>query len=228
MCRSSMTAFVILLLAKSVVSVLADEKPPLAVAPFDAAQAAKFQRRWAEHIGKELVYTNSIGMDMVLLPPGEFAMGRAEGELDKLLAIIDNDPELKENRGGMLTWSMLMMPAHRARITRPFYMGACEFTVGQFRRFAEASGYKTKAEQGLSREPEPAGTPEPISPRSRRARLGRSLGGTDRHTWPKEELILRLPSDLIAEYRDWSWEARCQLSELVERALATYRESRRR
>jgi len=32
--------------------------------------------------------------------------------------------------------------------------------------------------------------------------------------------------DLAAAYRDWSWEARCQLSELVEQALLTYRESR--
>ena len=43
-----------------------------------------------------------------------------------------------------------MMPAHRVRITKPFYMGIAEVTVGQFRQFAEASGYKTEAEQGLN------------------------------------------------------------------------------
>ena len=85
-----------------------------------------------------------------------------------------------------------------------------------------------KQSSAASREPEPAGTPEPTPPRPRRARLGRPPGNTTRHPGPKEKVTLRIPSDLIAEYRDWSWEARCQLSELVERALATYRESRRR
>ena len=71
-------------------------------------------------------------------------------------------------------------------------------------------------------------TAQPISPRPRRARLGRPPGKTTRHRGPKEKVTLRIPSNLIAEYRDWSWEARCQLSELVERALAAYGESRRR
>jgi uncharacterized protein (DUF4415 family) len=61
-----------------------------------------------------------------------------------------------------------------------------------------------------------------------RARLGRPPGSSTSHMRPKEKVTLRIPSDLIAEYRDWSWEARCQLSELVERALVTYQESRRR
>jgi len=68
--------------------------------------------------------------------------------------------------------------------------------------------------------------PTPSGPRC--ARLGRPPGKTARHRGPKEKVTLRIPSNLIAEYRDWSWEARCQLSELVERALAAYGESRRR
>ena len=73
-----------------------------------------------------------------------------------------------------------------------------------------------------------AGTAQPIPPPPRRARLGRPPAKTTRHRGPKEKVTLRIPSNLIAEYRDWSWEARCQLSELVERALAAYRESPRR
>jgi hypothetical protein len=30
------------------------------------------------------------------------------------------------------------------------------------------------------------------------------------------------------EYREWSWEERCQLGELVERALSQYRKQRAR
>ena len=89
--RSSLAASVVLLLTQSVVLMLADERPPLAVAPFDAAQASEFQQRWADHVGKELVHTNSIGMNMVLLPPGEFMMGRTKEELDKLLEKPDEE-----------------------------------------------------------------------------------------------------------------------------------------
>jgi hypothetical protein len=35
-----------------------------------------------------------------------------------------------------------------------------------------------------------------------------------------------LDASLIAEYRDWSWDARCQLSTLVEEALLAYRNRR--
>lgn len=68
----------------------------------------------------------------------------------------------------------------------------------------------------------------PAAPHTQRARLGRPPGTSTRQTGPKEKVTLRIPCDLIAEYRDWSWEAKCQISELVERALASYRKSRRR
>ncbi|MGB2819964.1 MAG: SUMF1/EgtB/PvdO family nonheme iron enzyme [Phycisphaerae bacterium] len=124
--------------------------PPPAVSPLTPDQAGAIQKRWAKHLGKEAVQTNSIGMGMVLIPPGEFTMGRTEEQFDKTLTLFRNDEKLKKNCLGMATWSMLFMPAHRVRITRPFYMGACEVTVAQFRRFAEASGYKTEAERGLN------------------------------------------------------------------------------
>lgn len=73
-----------------------------------------------------------------------------------------------------------------------------------------------------------ASTEQSTARRTCRARLGRPPGKTTRHECPKEKVTLRIPSSLIAEYRDWSWEARCQLSELVERALAAYRKTRRR
>ncbi len=130
-------------------SAVAAEQPPLATAPFTAEQTDEFQQQWAKHVRAEVVHSNSIGMKLVLLPPGEFTMGRTEEQLDQLLATVKNNPEMKRNYGGQVVWSMLMMLAHRVRLTKPFYMGATEVTVGQFRQFCQASGYKTEAEQGL-------------------------------------------------------------------------------
>ncbi len=45
-------------------------------------------------------------------------------------------------------------------------------------------------------------------------------------TSPKEKVTVWITSTLIADYREWTWQARCQLSHLVERALADYRRSR--
>jgi len=130
--------------------VVAAEQPPLAKSPLNAEQAKEIQQRWATHLGKDVVETNSIGMKMVLIPPGEFTMGRTEEQFDKTLALFKNDEKLKKHYHGVLAWSMLLMPAHRVRITKPFYMGACEVTVAQFHQFAQASGYKTEAERGLN------------------------------------------------------------------------------
>jgi len=57
----------------------------------------------------------------------------------------------------------------------------------------------------------------------RRTRLGRPPGCRRGGGGPKEKVTLRIDAELISQYRDWSWEARCQLGELVERALHAYR-----
>ncbi|MGD0898575.1 MAG: SUMF1/EgtB/PvdO family nonheme iron enzyme [Thermoguttaceae bacterium] len=51
-------------------------KPPvLAVAPFDPEKAKEHQAAWAKYLGVPVEMTNSIGMKLVLIPPGEFMMG---------------------------------------------------------------------------------------------------------------------------------------------------------
>jgi formylglycine-generating enzyme required for sulfatase activity len=139
-----------LLIAVFSLSGIFADTPPLAKAPFNTSQAQELQQLWAKHLGKEVVHSNSIGMTLKLIPPGEFVMGRTEEQFDEILDIIEKDPEMKKNRGAIITWSMLMMPAHKVRITKPFYMGSTEVTVEQFRQFTEQSGYKTEAEQGLN------------------------------------------------------------------------------
>jgi uncharacterized protein (DUF4415 family) len=58
------------------------------------------------------------------------------------------------------------------------------------------------------------------------ARKGRPPGKGRERKEPKEKMTVWLDADLIAEYRDWSWDARCQLSTLVEEALLAYRNQR--
>jgi len=78
------------------------------------------------------------------------------------------------------------------------------------------------------RQPDPVDVREPQAITGpQRARVGRPLARSLRRAGHKEKVTFRINSDLIAQYRDWSWEARCQLGELVEQALTTYRESRR-
>ena len=44
--------------------------PPLAVAPFTAEKARQHQEAWAEYLGVPVEYEKSIGMKLVLIPPG--------------------------------------------------------------------------------------------------------------------------------------------------------------
>lgn len=58
-------------------------------------------------------------------------------------------------------------------------------------------------------------------------RRGRPLGRTATPRSLKEKVTLRITASLVARYRDWSWEARSQLSQLVERALLDYHDRER-
>jgi hypothetical protein len=58
-------------------------------------------------------------------------------------------------------------------------------------------------------------------PKTAGARRGRPLGQST-PVEPKSKVTLWLSQPLVNSYRDWSWEARCQFSHLVERALADY------
>lgn len=98
--------------------------PPLAVAPFDAVVAKSHQQAWSRYLGQPLDLTNSLGMKLTLIPPGEFLMGSPESEAER------SDES-----------------QHRVRITQPFYLGIHEVTVGQFRGFVEARSYRTEAER---------------------------------------------------------------------------------
>lgn len=93
--------------------------------PFDEAAARRMQEEWAGRLGLPVEQTNAFGMKFVLVPPGTFLMGSSPAE---------------RGRGGNET-------LHPVTLTRPFYLGKHEVTVGQFRRFVEATGYVTSVEK---------------------------------------------------------------------------------
>ena len=122
------------------VEVAKKEPPPLAIAPFDAAQAKKHQEAWAKHLGVPVEVTNSIGMKLRLIPPGEFTMGSSEEEINQLLASPGLGDWIKERIRSEA-------PARGVAIRAPFLMGVHEVTVGQFREFVKATNYATQAER---------------------------------------------------------------------------------
>ena len=94
--------------------------------------------------GSKKQITNSIGMKLVLIPAGEFMMGSGESA-EETAAFF------KKNSGLDYLWAWDFRnehPQHRVRITKPFYLGNCHVTRGQFRKFVKDSGYKTDAENG--------------------------------------------------------------------------------
>lgn len=119
------------------------DRPSPAVAPFNAEQAAQFQQTWANYLKVPVEHTNSIGMKLRFIPPGEFVMGSSAADVLELqqLARISGWPE----------WEIKELafeaPTRITRVEQPFYMGTCEVTVRNFREFVESSKYLTTAER---------------------------------------------------------------------------------
>ena len=122
------------------------QPPPLAVAPFDEAQAKQHQKEWADYLGvpveQDVDLGDGVKLTMVLIPPGEFLMGSTDEERARFL---------EEAKAASDQWAIDRIPSegpqHRVRISQPFALSRHEVTRGQFRQFVEETGYKTEAEQ---------------------------------------------------------------------------------
>lgn len=116
--------------------------PPLPIAPFDARQARAHQEAWAKYLGTTVETTNSVGAKMILIPPGEFLMGSSDEQLAQLAAIVNERGG--DNKKWLIDFSQKNeVPQHRVVLTKPILLAATEVTVGQFKRFVEATGYLT-------------------------------------------------------------------------------------
>ena len=121
--------------------------PAPAIAPFDGKKAKEHQEGWAKHLGVPVEMTNSIGMKMVLIPPGEFTMG--EG------ADAPRGSETKTFPGASMAVVVVSSAdAHKVRITKPFYLGKYvvtqeewEAVMGQAENRSQFKGPKNPVEQ---------------------------------------------------------------------------------
>jgi formylglycine-generating enzyme required for sulfatase activity len=84
-------------------------------------------------------FTNSLGAVFRKIPAGEFLMGSPKAYADAMAAKVTCD------------WyrdsAPSETPPRRVKISRAFWMGAHEITLGEFRRFVEATGHVTDAER---------------------------------------------------------------------------------
>jgi formylglycine-generating enzyme required for sulfatase activity len=106
------------------------KQPPLAVAPFNEKVAKQHQANWGEYLHVPVVQTNSIGMKLALIPPGEFDMGSTPVEANQY---IEEARTIDKNRV-YVDWIPAEVPRHRVRITKPFCLGAYEVTQAEYQQ----------------------------------------------------------------------------------------------
>jgi formylglycine-generating enzyme required for sulfatase activity len=100
---------------------LQKDKPLPLTAPFDEEQAKGAQQAWAKALGKSSpVEKNSIGMELVLIPPGKFRMGSPLDEKDR----------------GRFEGQV------DVTLTRSFFLGKTEVTQAQWRAVMGTTPWK--------------------------------------------------------------------------------------
>ena len=85
--------------------------PALLESPFSQTQATNARTTWADHLLTEASLTNSIGMELILVPPGSFLMGSNRHENNH------QDDEFE----------------HRVSITDPIYVSVFETKQSEFK-----------------------------------------------------------------------------------------------
>jgi sulfatase modifying factor 1 len=106
-----------------------------ALLEFDVWQEST-RTRWTYRAYDRLLQWNSLDMKLVPIRPGVFQMGSRESPQEVADAFDEKAAMFEDEH-----------PRHQVRITKAFYLSACEVTLGQFRAFVRATGHVTDAEK---------------------------------------------------------------------------------
>ncbi|MDX1946548.1 MAG: bifunctional serine/threonine-protein kinase/formylglycine-generating enzyme family protein [Pirellulaceae bacterium] len=117
-----------------------------AVAPFTAAEAQAHQKAWQRQLRWTQPQKNSLGMELRLIPPGTYQQGVSPADIAAIRKVSEagfQEPELT------LHMDMVERESGPRAVTlsKPFLLAAHEVTIGQFRQFVAATGYRTLAER---------------------------------------------------------------------------------
>jgi serine/threonine protein kinase len=82
--------------------------------------------------------THPTGMHFRLMPPGQCWIGSSESDIQRMLAA-ESNPDMRQR--------LASETRRLATIAKPIFLGDTEVTIGQFRRFVQATGYITEAER---------------------------------------------------------------------------------
>lgn len=99
--------------------------PPLMKAPFETQAAKAGQVAWAQSLGVPVVEMKGVGIELTLIPPGEFLMGSSDADVAAALAA---DANLKTE------YMIAERPQHAVRLTHPFWMGTYPVLQGEFQQ----------------------------------------------------------------------------------------------
>jgi len=94
--------------------------------------------RSSAQVAKSSPKTNALGITLVRISPGQYQRGARDSKLIESMHpnTVYQGADLRNER-----------PGHPVKISRAFEIATTEITVGQFRTFVKATGYKTDAEK---------------------------------------------------------------------------------
>lgn len=120
-------------------------RPQLLVSPFTQQTALERRQAWSQYLNQSPELTNSLGIKMLLIPPGEFQMGNSAAEVQQILQVFATEnTTLSADHTERINSSL---PQHEVVISQPFRMSQQEITQSMFRKFIEATGYQPDSQK---------------------------------------------------------------------------------
>ena len=86
----------------------------------------------AKYLKIDVEYTNSIGMEFRLIPPGEFTMGSTAEEIEDALKFVGEDKHWQD-------CIKSEAPQHKVILTQPIYLGVNEVTQAEYEKVMDVN-----------------------------------------------------------------------------------------